>query len=196
MENAPACLISISTLPFLWFFVAEMRTSQTPWAFAALCALRTASAQTPYEVQTPPLDTDWTYEVGTDPWPEYPRPQLRREAWKSLNGLWTWRGADGPEDVDSPPDAGPLDREVLVPSCIESGLSGLQILDTKDMWYETTFEVPENWDGDKVLLNFEAVDYEATIWVNGVEKTTHKGGYSRFTVDVTDDVTLGESNDL
>jgi beta-galactosidase/beta-glucuronidase len=170
--------------------------SSSSWATAVLCVLRTAHAQVKYEVQTPPLDTDWTYEVGTDPWPEYPRPQLRRDAWKSLNGLWTWRAAEGEGDADSPPESGPLDREVLVPSCIESGLSGLQELDTRHMWYETTFEVSEDWDGQSVLLNFEAVDYEATVWVNGKEKTKHAGGYARFTIDVTDDVNFGESNDL
>lgn len=172
-----------------------MRPSTTSWALAALLGLRTAHGQTPYEVQTPPLDTDWTYEVGTDPWPEYPRPQLRRDNWQSLNGLWTWRAAeDG--DVANPPEAGPLDREVLVPACIESALSGLQILDVRRMWYETTFDVPSDWEGQSILLNFEAVDYEATIFVNGEEKTTHIGGYNRFTVDVTDDVTFGGSNDL
>lgn len=166
------------------------------WSVAALCALHTAYAQTPYEVQTPPLDTDWTYEVGTDPWPEHPRPQLRRDAWRSLNGLWTWRAATGEGDASNPPEAGPLDSEVLVPACIESALSGLQILDVHQMWYETTFNVPENWEGQKVLLNFEAVDYEATVFVNGAQKTTHVGGYARFTVDVTEDVAFGSSNDL
>lgn len=170
--------------------------SSTSWALAALTGVRSVSGQTPYEVQTPPLDTDWTYEVGTDPWPEYPRPQLRRDAWQSLNGLWTWRAAEGDGDVDSPPEAGPLDREVLVPSCIESGLSGLQILDVHHMWFETTFDVPSDWEGQSILLNFEAVDYEATVFVNGEEKTTHVGGYNRFTVDVTDDVAFGGSNDL
>lgn len=175
---------------------AKMHAKAVTKALAALGLLSLTTAQTPYEVQKPPLDTDWTYEVGTNPWPEYPRPQLRRESWKSLNGLWTWRAAESEGDVDNPPSAGPLDREVLVPSCIESGLSGLQILDVHHMWYETTFEVPEEWDGQRVLLNFESVDYRAVVFVNGVEKTTHTGGYFRFSVDVTDEVKFGSSNDL
>lgn len=165
-------------------------------ALVALVASLPVQGQTPYEVQTPPLTTDWTYNVGTDPWPEYPRPQLRRDAWQSLNGLWTWRAAEADGDVDSPPTSGPLDREVLIPSCIESGLSGLQILDVKHMWYETVFDVPTDWDGQRVLLNFEAVDYEATVFVNGEKLTNHIGGYARFTVDVTDSVNFGSSNDL
>ncbi|KAM0426590.1 hypothetical protein ACHAPT_008284 [Fusarium lateritium] len=156
----------------------------------------TASAQTKYKVQKPPLDTDWTYKVGTNPWPEHPRPQLRREAWKSLNGIWTWKAAEGEKDVENPPKAGGLEREVLVPSCIESALSGLQILDVRDMWYETTFEVLEEWKGSRVLLNFESVDYKATVFVNGAKKATHVGGYDRFTVDVTENVKFGGSNEL
>lgn len=161
-----------------------------------LLFLNTASAQTKYTVQKPPLDTDWTYKVGTNPWPEYPRPQLRRDAWKSLNGIWTWKAATGENDVENLPKAGALEREVLVPSCIESALSGLQILDVRDMWYEKTFEVPEEWKDRKVLLNFESVDYKATVFVNGVKKTTHIGGYDRFTIDVTENVKFGGSNAL
>lgn len=172
-----------------------MRSLTSSWVLATLLGLHAAHGQTPYKVQTPPLDTDWTYEVGTDPWPEHPRPQLRRDNWQSLNGLWTWRAAkDG--DVSRPPAAGPLDREVLVPSCIESALSGLQILDVRHMWYETTFDVSSDWDGQSILLNFEAVDYETTVFVNGQKKTKHVGGYDRFTIDVTDDVSFGVPNNL
>ncbi|KAF5557457.1 beta-galactosidase [Fusarium mexicanum] len=163
--------------------------------FAGLCSLflGVASAQTKYEVQKPPLDTDWTYEVGTNPWPEHPRPQLKRDDWKCLNGIWTWRG-DG--DLSNPPKEGPLDREVLVPACIESALSGLQILDEREFWYQRSFEVSDEWKNQTVLLHFEAVDYNSTVFVNGKEKTTHIGGYDRFTVDVTDDIKFGESNEL
>ncbi|KAG5763394.1 hypothetical protein H9Q72_008496 [Fusarium xylarioides] len=163
--------------------------------FAGLCSLflDVASAQTKYEVQKPPLDTDWTYKVGTNPWPEHPRPQLKRDAWKSLNGIWTWSG-DG--DLSNPPKEGPLDREVLVPACIESALSGLQILDEREFWYQRSFEVSDDWKNQTVLLHFEAVDYNSTVFVNGKEKTTHIGGYDRFTIDVTDDIKFGESNEL
>ncbi|KAF5721623.1 beta-galactosidase [Fusarium globosum] len=164
-----------------------------PFAGLSSLFLDVASAQTKYEVQKPPLDTDWTYKVGTNPWPEHPRPQLKRDAWKSLNGIWTWRG-DG--DLSNPPKAGPLDREVLVPACIESALSGLQVLDEREFWYQRSFEVSDDWKNQTVLLHFEAVDYNSTVIVNGKEKTTHIGGYDRFTVDVTEDINFGESNEL
>ncbi|EWG49050.1 hypothetical protein FVEG_16396 [Fusarium verticillioides 7600] len=163
--------------------------------FAGLCSLflDVASAQTKYEVQKPPLDTDWTYKVGTNPWPEHPRPQLKRDAWQSLNGIWTWSGHG---DLSNPPKGGPLDREVLVPACIESALSGLQILDEREFWYQRSFEVSDDWKNQTVLLHFEAVDYNSTVFVNEKERTTHIGGYDRFTVDVTEDIKFGESNEL
>jgi hypothetical protein len=77
---------------------------------------------TKYAVKTPPLTTNWTYTVGTNPWPEYPRPQLARTDWQSLNGIWTYQNTTGMNGA--PPFGQPLPNEVLVPSCLESGLSG------------------------------------------------------------------------
>ncbi|KAM0281458.1 hypothetical protein ACHAQH_003488 [Verticillium albo-atrum] len=149
----------------------------------------------PYKVQRPPLDTPWTYEVGTDPWPEHPRPQLVREAWHSLNGIWTYQPAQDKGGVKFLPE-GPLEREVLIPSCIESGLSGLQELNVTHMWFATTFEVPADWELQDVLLHFEAVDYEAKIFVNGESVGSHVGGYSRFSLDVTRHVRREGVNEL
>ena len=148
---------------------------------------------TTYAVQTPPLDTDWTYQVGTDPWPQYPRPKLARSQWQSLNGIWTYANASGKGDLSTPPFDQPLSREVLVPFCLESGLSGIQGSNTVYSWYRTTFTVPPNWTGDRVLLNFGAVDYEATVFVNGRTATFHRGGYSAFSLDVTDYLNGGQN---
>ena len=53
-------------------------------------------------------------------------------------------------------------------------------------WYQTTFDIPSNWSReDRVLLNFGAVDYEATVYVNGQKVGFHRGGYFEFTFDVT-----------
>ncbi|KAF9871424.1 glycosyl hydrolase family [Colletotrichum karsti] len=145
----------------------------------------TAGTPEPYKLQTPPLDTDWTSKVGTSPWPQHPRPQLRRDKWLNLNGLWTYQAAGGADDVNSPPAGGSLEREVLIPSCIESGLSGIQELGITHMWFATTFQVPSDWGNQSVLLNFEAVDYEATVFINGQNAGFHRGGYFRFTVDAT-----------
>ncbi|KAL7623558.1 hypothetical protein AAE478_007241 [Parahypoxylon ruwenzoriense] len=134
---------------------------------------------------TPPLDTDWTYSVGTDPWPEYPRPQLQRSKWQNLNGIWKWkRGSDLGE---TPPDSESFSHDIMVPSCIESALSGVMEQNAIYSWYSTEFTVPEGYlqKGRRVLLNFEAVDYEATVYVNGDPVGTHVGGYWHFNFDIT-----------
>lgn len=82
-----------------------------------------------YEVKTPPLDTDWTYKVGTNPWPEYPRPQLQRTPWRNLNGIWKYRRAESKDELATPPPADSLTEDVLIPSCLESGLSGVSGLE-------------------------------------------------------------------
>lgn len=82
-----------------------------------------------------------------------------------------------------------------MPFCLESGLSGIQGENTFYSWYRTTFTVPSTWTGDRVLLNFGAVDYEATVFVNGWNVTFNRGGYAAFSVDVTDYLN-GEDNEL
>lgn len=144
------------------------------------------SSPKPYSIQTPPLDTDWTYEVGTNPWPQYPRPKLVRSEWQSLNGIWTYANATDHKSLKHPPFNKTLSHEVLVPFCLESGLSGIQADHAFYSWYRTTFTVPKHWTGNRVLLNFGAVDYEATIFVNGHNVMFHRGGYTAFSVDVTD----------
>jgi hypothetical protein len=79
----------------------------------------------PYQLQKGPLDTDWTEKVGTNPWPEYPRPQLERSEWKNLNGIWQYQNATSRTELDSPPFGKSLARSVLVPFCLESALSGM-----------------------------------------------------------------------
>lgn len=77
-----------------------------------------------YSLKQPPLTTPWTDKVGTDPWPEYPRPQLQRPHWQNLNGVWGYQNASSLNAVQSPPFGQQLGQNVLVPSCLESGLSG------------------------------------------------------------------------
>lgn len=160
-------------------------------------ALPLASAQpAAYRLVAPPLDTPWTEKVGTNPWPQYPRPQLRRDVWESLNGIWTYQPAAGPGDVENPPSL-PLKQEVLIPSCIESGISGIMTMGVTHMWFGRNFTVPSDWaDGGRVLLNFEAVDYEATVYVNGAKVGFNRGGYSRFSLDITDNIVSDGVNEL
>lgn len=78
-----------------------------------------------YVLKEPPLTTPWTDKVGTEPWPEYPRPLLQRSEWKNLNGVWKYQNASGLNAVQNPPFGQELAQDVLIPSCLESGLSGM-----------------------------------------------------------------------
>ena len=77
-----------------------------------------------YSLKKPPLTTPWTDKVGTNPWPEYPRPLLQRSEWKNLNGVWKYQKALGLDAIQQPPFGQELAQDVLIPSCLESGLSG------------------------------------------------------------------------
>ncbi len=130
----------------------------------------------------PPLSTPWTDEVGPDnALPEYPRPQLTRDRWQNLNGVWEFAAAGS---LGTPPVGRTLGERVLVPYPIESALSGIQRSEDR-MWYRRTFEVPPDWRGERVMLNFGAVDYVAKVWVNGTLVAAHQGGYDKFGADIT-----------
>lgn len=63
-------------------------------------------------------------------------------------------------------------------------------------WFSNSFQVPSDWNGQQILLNFGAVDYEATVFVNGKQAGFNRGGYFHFTVDVTQFVKPGQQNEL
>jgi Concanavalin A-like lectin/glucanases superfamily/Glycosyl hydrolases family 2, sugar binding domain/Glycosyl hydrolases family 2 len=154
---------------------------------AGLPATALAQATEPgWQPRTPPISTPWTDQVGPDnALPEYPRPQLVRPRWQSLNGVWEFAGA---AEAEAPPFGEELAERVLVPYPIESALSGIQRHEDR-MWYRRTFSVPASWNvdsGHRLRLNFGAVDYDAVVWVNGSQVATHRGGYDGFSVDVTD----------
>lgn len=130
-----------------------------------------------------PLSTRWTKNVRADQvLPEYPRPQLVRDQWQNLNGTWEFAFGKAGE---APPLGKTLERRILVPFPVESALSG--VMEHADrLWYRRTFEVPPRWRGQHVLLHFGAIDWEATVWVNGKNLGTHRGGYDAFTMDVTE----------
>ena len=119
---------------------------------------------------------------------EYPRPQLVRDAWLCLNGEWEFEidaGESGEARglVKAPKLAG----TITVPFCPESKLSGVEHKDfMRCVWYAKTLNIPAEWKGKRILLHFGAVDYLATVWVNGRQVGTHTGGYTPFAFDITD----------
>ena len=132
------------------------------------------------------------------PRPEHPRPQFVRDSWVNLNGSWTYtfdfgesglaRGLEKSEGFDG---------KITVPFCPESKLSGVEYKDFINcMWYQRSVEVPAAWEGKKILLNFGAVDYYSTIYVNGNLAGRHWGGSSSFSVDMTKYVKAGEKANI
>src|SRR5215470_5965517 len=132
---------------------------------------------------SPPIQTRWYDEVSpSNAHPEYPRPQMVREDWLNLNGIWQFSPA---LEGESPPINRVLPEQILVPYPVESALSGLMRHEPR-MWYRREFEVPSARTGKRLLLHFDAVDWQATVYVNGQKMGTHSGGYDRFTFDITD----------
>ncbi len=130
------------------------------------------------------LMTRWAAEVRPDnALPEYPRPQMVRSEWLNLNGLWEY--AILPAEAAMPEK---YDGHILVPYPVESALSGVgrPVAKENRLWYRTTFRTPKSWKGRRVLLNFEAVDWETRVLVNGREAGAHKGGYAPFSFDISD----------
>ena len=138
------------------------------------------------------IKTKWAEEVSpTNAHPEYPRPQMLRPEWKSLNGLWDY--AVTPKSEARPKT---FDGKILVPFAIESSLSGVgKALTPEDaLWYSTSFSVPANWKGKRLILNFDAVDWKAEVFVNDIKVGSHTGGYTRFSLDVTPYVKNGSNS--
>jgi hypothetical protein len=132
--------------------------------------------------KVPRLSTPWTSQVSlTNPLPEYPRPQLVRTEWQSLNGIWQFGAA---AHLDSPPINTNLGEEVLVPYPIESALSGIRRHENF-MYYRKSFTTPAAWAGRRVQLNFGAVTWQTKVWVNGTLLGTHEGGFDAFSFDIT-----------
>ncbi|MDI9641191.1 glycoside hydrolase family 2 TIM barrel-domain containing protein [Kamptonema cortianum] len=125
------------------------------------------------------LKTRWSEDaIAGRAWQEYPRPQLVRDEWQCLNGIWEF--ALTPADQKEPPTEW---RQIRVPYPVESDLSGVSQRVGKDQaaWYRRTIEVSEAWGS--AVLHFGAVDWDATVWVNGRNVGEHRGGYTPFEFD-------------
>ena len=126
---------------------------------------------------------------------EHPNPQAKRANWQNLNGTWEFDFDFGKSGRDRRLfEGGELTKEIEVPFCPESPLSGIGYRDfIPAVWYRRTFTLTEAQMGGRVLLHFGAVDYLATVYINGRELGRHRGGFSSFTFDITDASQAGEN---
>ena len=130
------------------------------------------------------------------PRPEHPNPQFQRRDWMNLNGKWSFKidkSKSGLAKKYYQPQT-KFDRTINVPFCPESVLSGIEYKDFMNaVWYSREFTIPEKYSGLRTILHFGAVDYKATVYINGKEVGTHKGGYISFEFDITDYITDGKN---
>lgn len=167
------------------------------FAFIALAASFAISCNTADKTGWAPVGdrimTQWGENLDpSEVLPEYPRPQMVRGEWMNLNGLW--------EYAITPAEAEPekMDGNILVPFAVESALSGVgrAVGENEALWYEREFIVPEEWAGQRVQLNFGAVDWKAEVYVDGAFVGEHTGGYAPFSFDVTDMLAKGKKHSL
>lgn len=137
------------------------------------------------------LSTRWAQQAMCDqPLPEYPRPQMVRDTFLNLNGMFDYAITnESAQWVDD------YDGQIRVPFAIESCLSGVckKITAADRLWYRKKFTLPKSFDGKRTLLHFGAVDWECKVYVNKTEVAHHIGGYCPFSADITDALVSGEN---
>lgn len=115
-------------------------------------------------------------------WNIYPRPQLVRDKWISLNGEWVFNE----------------DEKIIIPFCPESKISGIcrRIAPSETMIYKREFKIPSDWKEMRKILHFGAVDQKATVYINNEIVGTNEGGYLPFSFDITDYLIEGQNNNV
>ena len=164
------------------------------FSMAASCANAPANENVQWKPAGDRIMTQWADDVDpSNVLPEYPSPQMMRENWLNLNGMWDY--AISAKDASKP---GVYDGQILVPFAVESALSGVGRTLTADdaLWYSREFTVPKQWKDQRILLNFGAVDWKTEVYVDGKLAGEHVGGYDPFSFDITDLLSKGKKHNL
>ncbi|HEY0826737.1 MAG TPA: glycoside hydrolase family 2 TIM barrel-domain containing protein [Bacilli bacterium] len=119
---------------------------------------------------------------------EYPRPQFERSEWMNLNGTWEFEFDDhNIGEMVKWYKSHPFSKEIKVPFCFQSELSGIGDTSFHDIvWYRRNLVLPDPYMGKRIVLHFGAVDYSAKVWINGEFSVAHEGGHTPFSADITD----------
>lgn len=130
------------------------------------------------------MTTRFSENVSIDNcWKEHPRPQAERKNWLSLNGEWLFSFSNG----QLPPSGKEKRSKILVPYSWESTLSGIgQYSQEGKAFYTRMVQLPEDMPGKRILLHFDAVDWESEVFIDGVSLGIHRGGYDAFSYDITE----------
>lgn len=151
-------------------------------------------AQQEWQIVPGKITTPWAEKVDpAQPLNEYPRPHLVRNEWTNLNGLWQYSIL--PKDQQTIPST--TQGSILVPFAVESALSGVGKTVGKDsiLWYKKSISV-SNKKNKNILLHFGAVDWLCTVFINGKEVGSHKGGYDPFSIDITGALKKGSKQEI
>lgn len=157
-------------------------------ALALLSATGLTAAE--WERKKAPIMSTWGENINPEKvWAEYPRPQMERNEWMSLNGTWDYCKKTY-LNLSYTPSASAFDKKILVPYPVESALSG--IMDTNfeqnthsTFVYQRSFTLPESYKNKQILLHFGAVDWKCAVYINGKEAGRHTGGNDPFSLDIT-----------
>lgn len=119
---------------------------------------------------------------------EYPRPQFVRDKWMNLNGEWEFAFDD--ENIGLIErwyeSSKTLPERINVPFVYQTKLSGINTQENHEIvWYKKRFVIPANFDKKGIKLNFGAVDFEATVFLNGQIVGRHTGGHTSFSLDIS-----------